>query len=70
MFRDYCIEFWISRFNRRPHYVNKWHYQPKSFSLRADNGRWLILRAITKTLCYNLFITYSNSLFFFAIDIQ
>ena len=39
------------------------HYQPQSFSPRADNGLGLILRAITKTLCYNLFITYSISLF-------
>ena len=39
------------------------HYQPESFSWRADNGRGLILRMIIKTLCYNLFITYSISLF-------
>ena len=39
------------------------HYQPESFSSRADNGRGLILRAIAKTPCYNLLITYSISLF-------
>ena len=26
------------------------HYQLESFSSRADNGRWLILRAITKPI--------------------
>ena len=32
---------------------------PRPFSSLADNGRGLILRAITKTLWYKLFITYS-----------
>ena len=36
---------------------------PESFSSRADNGRGLILRAMTKTQCYNLFISYSNQQF-------
>ena len=44
-------------------------YQPEtplsaeSFSSRTDNGQGLIFRVITKTLCYNLFFTYSNLLF-------
>ena len=38
------------------------HYQPKSLCLRVDNGRGLILKAMAKTPCYNLFITYSYSL--------
>ena len=29
----------------------------------ADNGLGLILRAMTKIPCYNLFITYSKTLF-------
>ena len=33
------------------------------FSSSAGNGQGLILRVITKTPCYNLFITYSISLF-------
>ena len=37
--------------------------KPESFSSRVDNGRRLILMAMTKTPCYNLFITYSNPLF-------
>ena len=37
--------------------------QPESCSSRADNGRGLIKRATSKMPCYNLFITYSNSLF-------
>ena len=32
---------------------------PRATSSRADNGQGLILSAITKTLLYNLFITYS-----------
>ena len=36
--------------------------KPK-LSSRADNGRELILRAITKIPCYNLFVTYSKTLF-------
>ena len=39
------------------------HYQPESFSSRADNGRGFILRAINKTLLDNRFITFSYSLF-------
>ena len=35
--------------------------KPESVSSRADNGRGLILRAMTKVLCYNLFITYSKT---------
>ena len=34
-------------------------------SSRADNGRGLILRAMTKIPCYNLFITYSDPQFDF-----
>ena len=37
--------------------------KPVSFSSRADNGPGLILRTITKIPCYNLFITYSKTLF-------
>ena len=37
--------------------------KPESVSSRADNGRGLILRAMTKVPCYNLFITYSKSFF-------
>ena len=37
--------------------------KPESVSSRADNGRGLILRAMTKVPCYNLFITYSNTFF-------
>ena len=37
--------------------------KPESVSSRADNGRGLILRAITKVPCYNLFITYSKTFF-------
>ena len=44
---------WPESNNPRP------HYQPESFSSRADNGRGLILRSITKTPCYYLFITFS-----------
>ena len=36
-------------------------YQLENLSWRADNGWGLVLRAITKTQCYNMFITYSNS---------
>ena len=35
----------------------------ESVSSRADNGRGLILRAMTKVPCYNLFITYSKKKF-------
>ena len=49
------MEVWLS-----PEVSTK---DPMSFSSRAANGQGLILRAITKTLCYNLFIIYSNSLF-------
>ena len=37
--------------------------KPESVSSRADNGRGLILRAMTKDPFYNLFITYSNTYF-------
>ena len=37
--------------------------KPESVSSRADNGRGLILRAMTKVPCYNLFITYSKAFF-------
>ena len=37
--------------------------KPESVSSRSDNGRGLILRAMTKVPCYNLFITYSNTYF-------
>ena len=35
----------------------------ESISSRADNGRGLILRAMTKVPWYNLFITYSKTFF-------
>ena len=35
--------------------------KPKSLSSRADIGRELILRMISKMSCYNLFITSSKS---------
>ena len=43
--RDYLMGFLViaQSINSRP------RYQPESFSSRADNGRGLILRAITKT---------------------
>ena len=37
--------------------------KPERVSSRADNGRGLILRAMTNVPCYNLFITYSNAYF-------
>ena len=37
--------------------------KPESFSSRADNGRGLILRAMTKIPCYNLFIIDSKTFF-------
>ena len=37
--------------------------KPESFSSRVDNGRGLILRVMTKIPCYNLFITYSRTIF-------
>ena len=39
----------------------------ESFSSRADNGRGLILRAMAKSSCFNLFITYSNMLFLVSL---
>ena len=36
------------------------NYRPKSFCSRAHNGVGVILRGMTKTPCYHLFITYSN----------
>ena len=44
--------------------------KPESVSSRADNGRGLILRAMTKVPCYNLFIKYSKTLFFRIILIK
>ena len=44
--------------------------KPESISSRADNGRGLILRAMTKVPCYNLFITYSKTFFFRIILIK
>ena len=43
--------------------------KPEGVSSRAANGRGLILRAMTKVPCYNLFITYSK-LFFRIILIK
>ena len=37
--------------------------RPKSFSSRVVNGRGLIQGALTKTPCYDLFITYLNRYF-------
>ena len=57
-FRDYHNGILVNArsINRRP------HYQARERS-RADNGRGLILRAMTKVPCYNLFITYSETFF-------
>ena len=57
--RDYHMGFWLSPA------VSTWGpiIKPESFTSRADNGRGLILGAMTKTPCYNLFITYSKPLF-------
>ena len=52
--RDYHMGFWLSpAVSTRDPII-----RPESFSSRADNGRGLILRAMTKTPCYNLFTTY------------
>ena len=45
------------------------HYQPESFSSRADNGRGLILRAITKTPSYNL-LSHIPFHYFNAFNVQ
>ena len=37
--------------------------RPESFSSSADNSPGLILRRMTKTPCYKLFITYLNRYF-------
>ena len=37
--------------------------QAESYSSRANTGRGQILRELTKTQCYNLFITYSTPQF-------
>ena len=37
--------------------------KPESVSSRADNGQGLIIRAMTKGPCYDLFITYSKTFF-------
>ena len=56
--RDYHMGFLvIARSTRDP------IIKPESFSLKADNGRGLTLRAMTKIPCYNLFITNSKTLF-------
>ena len=44
--------------------------KPESLSSRTDNGRGLIPRAMTKTPCYNLFITYSKALFRVIFDLK
>ena len=58
--RDYLMAFWLS-----PEVSNRDPIITCSFtcSSRANNGRGIKLRAITKTPCYNLFITFSISLF-------
>ena len=37
--------------------------KPDGVISSADNGRGLLLRAMTKVPCYNLFITYSKTFF-------
>ena len=52
---NYRMGFWLS--TRDP------IIRSESFSSRADNGRGLILRAMTKTPHYNLFFTDLNRYF-------
>ena len=44
--------------------------KPEGVSSRADNCRGLILRAMTKVPCYNLFITYSKTFFQNNFDLK
>ena len=57
------LEIIAQSFGYCPKYQPEITSTPESLSLRSDNGRWLILKAVTKTLCCNLFITSTNSLF-------
>ena len=56
------IEIISRRFDFRSKFEPETPLSAQSFRSRADNGRGLILRAITETLFNNMFITYSNSL--------
>ena len=66
--RDYNTEFWLS-----PE-VSTLLSAREQISSWADNGRGLNLILgvifVTKILCYNMFITYSSSLFLNALDVQ
>ena len=54
--RDYHMGFWLSpAVSTRDPII-----RPESFRSRDDNCQGSILRAMTKTPCYNLFITYLN----------
>ena len=57
--RDYHIGIWLSSAVSIRDPIIK----PESVSSKANNGRGLILRAMTKVPCYNRFIIYSKNFF-------
>ena len=57
MFRDYHMRFWLSpEVSTQDPIIRLESFSP-------DNVRGMMLSAMTKTPCYNMFITYSVLLF-------